>query len=145
MKKSKTLLERLAEKIHPAVRRYHLLQTDIAVQLDEYLKEKGISQKDFAEQLNMKESQLSKIMAGAANLTLKTIARLETRIGKNLIQVPIFAQKEADTIIQLKFTFPANIAISEIIEKDSHRISVQDTWRNIKPTDCVTTLSSQYN
>ena len=38
----------------------------------------------------MKESQLSKILAGNANLTLKTIARIESALSTDIIEVTSF-------------------------------------------------------
>lgn len=36
----------------------------------------------------MKESQLSKILAGNANLTLKTITRLEVALHEEIVVIP---------------------------------------------------------
>ena len=92
-------------------------QGDIAVQLDAYKNETGLTQKEFAKKIGMKESRLSKILAGNANLTLKSICDIEAVIGRKLIEVPLF-QKESNEetimIIKAVAVYPESYAAEEI-------------------------------
>jgi transcriptional regulator with XRE-family HTH domain len=49
------------------------------------LREKGMTQKDLAEKLNVSPQQVSKIVKGKENLTLETISKLEYVLGVELI------------------------------------------------------------
>ncbi|PIS30284.1 MAG: hypothetical protein COT43_02170 [Candidatus Marinimicrobia bacterium CG08_land_8_20_14_0_20_45_22] len=48
------------------------------------------TRKAFAEAIGMKESMLSRILAGNVNLTLKTITKIETVLNMNIISVKSF-------------------------------------------------------
>ena len=63
------------------------LSFGIAERLSEILKEKGLSQKDFARMLNKRDSEISKWLTGRHNFTTQTIARIQTALGCNLINI----------------------------------------------------------
>jgi len=86
MEKSKLL--RIYEHVPPEIKLFVRMQGVIAERIATILNNLNISQKDFAKKLGMKESQLSNILAGNANLTLKTITRLEVALDEVIIVVP---------------------------------------------------------
>jgi transcriptional regulator with XRE-family HTH domain len=45
----------------------------------------GFNQKDLADRMNKKPSEINKWLKGNHNLTLKTIARLEAELGDSII------------------------------------------------------------
>ncbi len=55
--------------------------------LEEVLAKKEWTQRDLANATGLKDSAISRIMHGNANLTLKTISLLEDRLGEQLINV----------------------------------------------------------
>jgi transcriptional regulator with XRE-family HTH domain len=59
----------------------------IVDRIDAILQRKNISQRDLAEMLNKKESEISKWMRGTHNFTLKTIARLEAVLGEPILAI----------------------------------------------------------
>lgn len=63
------------------------LSFGIAERISEVLKEKDLTQKDFAHKLNKRESEISKWLTGRHNFTLRTIARIETALGCKLIAI----------------------------------------------------------
>lgn len=69
-------------------------QVDIAVQLEEYIKEKRTSKRDFAEMMGWQASYLSRVLAGGANLTLKTITKMEAVLQKDLIKTPMIYERQ---------------------------------------------------
>ena len=73
------------------------LSFEIAERISEVLKAKNLTQKDFAQKLHKRESEISKWMTGRHNFTMQTIAKIET--------VSAFSQdlKEGD--------FPRRIAL----------------------------------
>ena len=98
MKKTKfqTLLENVPEETKKFVQK----QNEIASQIAKTLKRKGIKQKEFSNAIGMKESQLSKILSGNANLTIKTIAKIETALCEDIINIPLFTKQEKECVIE---------------------------------------------
>ncbi|TVQ81040.1 MAG: XRE family transcriptional regulator [Flavobacteriales bacterium] len=68
-------------------------QMDIAAQIDTCLKEKGWTQKHLAELAGLKPSQLSKILSGNANPTLRTITNIEEALECDVIVCPEFYEE----------------------------------------------------
>lgn len=69
-------------------------QMDIAVAIGEAIEKTGMTKKEFAKKIGMKESYISRVCAGNVNLTLKTIAKFEAALDETFIQVPIFVEPE---------------------------------------------------
>jgi len=68
------------EEVRIFVRQY----TDIVVRINELLAEKGYTQKDLAIKMNKKPSEINKWLKGNHNLTFKTLAKLEAKLGAPL-------------------------------------------------------------
>jgi len=99
-KNNYTLFDQLLSKVPSDIKRFVRKQGEIAVQIGTILKAKGITQKQLAKKIGMKESQLSKILAGNANCTLKTITKIEHALDEDIITVPIFKDDFApDSIV----------------------------------------------
>jgi transcriptional regulator with XRE-family HTH domain len=60
----------------------------IALRVLGVLKERGMQQKELAEQLGVSKQQVSKIVKGKENLTLETISKLEKALGITLFEIP---------------------------------------------------------
>lgn len=63
------------------------LSFGIAERISEILKKKNLTQKDFANQLHKRESEISKWMTGRHNFTMQTIAKIEIALGCKLISI----------------------------------------------------------
>lgn len=61
------------------------LSYGIAERLSEVLKEKGMTQKEFAEQLHKRESEISKWLTGRHNFIVHTIAKIETALNCKIV------------------------------------------------------------
>lgn len=59
----------------------------IVDRIHEILIDKNLDQKDLAELLGKKESEISKWMTGTHNFTLKTISRIENALGMPVMKV----------------------------------------------------------
>ncbi len=64
------------------------LYADIVVRLNQLLKEKGLSQKDLADKLEKRPSEINKWLIGEHNFTLRSLAKLEAELGETIINVP---------------------------------------------------------
>lgn len=82
-KVAKKIQSETPEELRIFVRQY----TDIIVRINELIKAKGYTQKDLAEKLNKRPSEINKWLKGNHNLTLKTIAKLEAQLGEPIIYV----------------------------------------------------------
>lgn len=63
------------------------LSFGIAERISEILKSRNLTQKDFAQQLNKRESEVSKWMTGRHNFTMQTIAKIESALGCKLVTI----------------------------------------------------------
>ena len=63
------------------------LSFGIAERISEVLKAKNLTQKDFANRLHKRESEISKWMTGRHNFTMQTIAKIEVALGCKLINI----------------------------------------------------------
>lgn len=62
----------------------------IALKILRWLREKKMTQKTLAEQLDYSPQYMSKILKGSENLTLETICKIEKVLHIKLIEVPVF-------------------------------------------------------
>lgn len=61
---------------------------DIVVRVYQILREKGLTQKELAEQMCKSQSEISKWLSGDHNFTLRSLAKLEAELGAEIIYVP---------------------------------------------------------
>lgn len=94
---------------------------DIADRINEILKLKNLCQKDLAELLDKKESEVSKWMTGTHNFTLKTLTKIEVVLGYPIIKVinwEIVKEKQTDLLLIEKIYAQTNqgnpILVSDI-------------------------------
>lgn len=59
----------------------------IAERICDVLRDKGMSQKEFAAKMNKRESEVSRWLTGRHNFTVQTIAKIETALQCKLIAV----------------------------------------------------------
>ena len=59
----------------------------IADKIDALLKQKGLSQKEFAHLMGKTEPEVSRWVGGTHNFTLRTLAKISTVLGEDVIRV----------------------------------------------------------
>ncbi|GAB4250161.1 MAG: hypothetical protein Kow0027_13440 [Saprospiraceae bacterium] len=82
------LLERALAEVPEETKVFVRKYTDIVDRINYLLKEKGINQKQLAQKMGKRESEISKWLKSGQNLTLKSIAKLEVALGEEIIAVP---------------------------------------------------------
>jgi transcriptional regulator with XRE-family HTH domain len=89
MKKNKNNIigDWLAEHGNPEIDIMVKHNLAIATKVARILKEKGIGKSEFAEKMGKSPSEISKWLSGTHNFTIKTIAKIESTIGVDLIHV----------------------------------------------------------
>lgn len=59
----------------------------IAEKIDGILKERGMSQRELAKNTGKTEAEVSRWLGGTHNFTLRTLAKISTVLGEDLIKV----------------------------------------------------------
>lgn len=81
------LFDQIAASTPSYVNHYVDMSFDIADQIHAILSNQGRTQKDLAEALGKRESEISKWLSGTHNFTLKTLSKISTELGVELISV----------------------------------------------------------
>ena len=136
MKKDKTkVVERLRAKITDENRIFVKKNLAISEQISLILKEKGWTQKQLAQKLGKNESEVSKLLSGLHNLTLKSIAKLEAELGSDIIVTPLEACEKYKTTeyISFKVYVPIKQPIieSDVLFSGEQTIEYQTTYQNM--------------
>ncbi|NLO70692.1 MAG: helix-turn-helix transcriptional regulator [Porphyromonadaceae bacterium] len=114
------VVERLRSKIQPENRIFVRKNLAISAQVEILLKEKGWSQKELAKQLRKTESEVSRMLSGLHNLTLKSLAKLEAVLGNEIVVTPLEACKKykSTEYVTLKVYVPVKIHEDESVLVD---------------------------
>lgn len=84
--KTKAINKNFFNDLKPEYEALTNMSVEISDRIEEILKAKEITQREFADLLGKSESEVSKWMSGMHNFTLKSIARIETVLGMKVIQ-----------------------------------------------------------
>lgn len=85
MKRS-SIIEARRAKVSPEVRRRVDLSFLMVEKIHSILEEKGLKQKDLANMLGKKESEISKWKRGTHNFTIDTISSIENALDTPILQ-----------------------------------------------------------
>jgi len=107
-KDTKSVVQRLRERVKPENRIFVRKNLDISNQVYVLLEQKGWSQKDFAQKLGKNESEVSKWLTGLHNITLQSIAKMEAVLEADIIITPLEACEKYKTIEYITLTVSAN-------------------------------------
>ena len=80
--------KRVHDRIKPEERALMIKSLEILSQIHEILERKGISQKLLAENLNISQAAVSKMLSAGENMGINTITRLELFLGESIITTP---------------------------------------------------------
>ena len=93
----------------------------VALRVLALLREKGITQTELADRMEVTRQQVTKIVKGKENLTLETIDKLEQALGVILLDVPKAATASLDkTILQTSSAMTATSTIAAVQNENSH-------------------------
>lgn len=104
------ILDKTPEEVKIFVRHYG----DIVVRINELLEEKGYTQKQLAEKMDKKPSEISKWLNGQHNFTLRSIAKLEAELGAPILYVPKRKEFQSTGKVKTSFTVHRNVHASAI-------------------------------
>ncbi|MDE6429787.1 MAG: helix-turn-helix transcriptional regulator [Duncaniella sp.] len=87
MKRAKTSLRELLSDITPEERAEARLSFQISNRLYFLMQERGLSKKQFAEDIGKRPSEVTRWLSGEHNFTISTLAMLSSYFGKPIIVV----------------------------------------------------------
>lgn len=87
MKGQKFFMDAL-ERIPDDVRKQVNLSMSISDRIAGILKDKGMTQRDFAKGIGRSEAEVSRWLGGTHNFTMSTIAKISAYLGEDIVTVP---------------------------------------------------------
>ncbi|GAB2851982.1 MULTISPECIES: helix-turn-helix domain-containing protein [Hymenobacter] len=104
-------------EIAPEARQFVERSFLIADQIKHSLRTQGLTQKDLAERLGKKEPEVSRMLTGTHNFTLKMLIRLEQALGTRLVTTPQEVQSKAVAV-----TLHDSVATDDFTSADWHKM-----------------------
>lgn len=77
----------MASQVPPEIKEEINLSFAISNKIDSLMQERGLSKKQFADQLGKRPSEITRWLSGQHNFTVSTLAMLSTFFGKSIISV----------------------------------------------------------
>ena len=137
------IFEKILERIPSYQKRMTRISVDIGAQIFEYMKAEGINQRQLADKLGKKESEISKWLNGSHNFTIETIAKIEDVFDKDIVLVPMFAIQDLGYSYEMKAT--VNSASSNTVDKPlwsfGHAYPLSNSVENDYCSETLTTQS----
>ena len=87
MKNIKDKYREMISQIPPEIQEEVNLSFAISNKIDALMQERGLSKKQFAEQIGKRPSEITRWLSGQHNFTISTIAMLSAFFGKSIISV----------------------------------------------------------
>ena len=84
-KNDQEFFNQFLESIPDETKNYVRLSMDIASQVNNLLEKENISQRELADRLGKKESEVSKWLSGNHNFTIKSLAKIETVLEEQFL------------------------------------------------------------
>lgn len=87
MKKTALLFDECLAQVSDDIKMELDMSFALADKIDSVLKEKNITQKELAKRMGKTETEVSRWLCGTHNFTLRTIAKISSALGINLISI----------------------------------------------------------
>ncbi len=115
------IAQRILDETPEDVKIFVRLYADITVRINQLLKQKGISQKDLAEAMDKKPSEISKWLNGEHNFTLRSLAKLQAELKEDIIYVPKIRQIEKTVHASTTMTVYRNLPLKGKNDFDKYK------------------------
>ena len=96
--KKNAILESIRQETPAYIKRELDLSFYIVDRISEILQLKGMTQKDLADLLGKKESEISKWMTGTHNFTIRSIAKIERALNVSIFDIEKEKQSEKEIL-----------------------------------------------
>ena len=95
------MLEQIRAQMAPESKQYIDKNVAISARLQALLDEAGMSQKQLAQKMDVRQSLISRWCSGMHNLTLRSLTALEVALGADIITVPGTAYEQARSYVRI--------------------------------------------
>lgn len=106
------------------------LYADIVERINDLMHMRGYSQKDFAEKLDKRPSEINRWLKGEHNITLKSIAKMQAVLDEDIINIPakrtFLAENTEEFNSKTSFTVYKN-KTSHPVEMEEEKVFVSRT------------------
>ncbi len=85
--KTNTLFEQCVAKAAPEIKAEVSLNIDIANRIHDILKARNMTQRDLANMLGKRESEISRWLTGSRGFTTATLAKISAALGEPIVEV----------------------------------------------------------
>ena len=87
MKDIRSRYREMVAQVPPEIKEEINLSFAISNKIDSLMKERGLSKKQFADQIGKRPSEITRWLSGQHNFTVSTLAMLSTFFGKSILSV----------------------------------------------------------
>ncbi|MDE5920581.1 MAG: helix-turn-helix transcriptional regulator [Paramuribaculum sp.] len=87
MKDIRNKYRKMVDQVPPEIKEEINLSFEISNKIDALMQERGLSKKQFADQIGKRPSEVTRWLSGQHNFTVSTLAMLSTFFGKSIISV----------------------------------------------------------
>ena len=87
MKEAKDIFQKMLDSVPSEIKLEVDLCFNISDRIEELMREKGLTKKQFADALGKRPSEVTKWLSGQHNFTISTLAMLSAFFGKSIITV----------------------------------------------------------
>lgn len=87
MKDIRNKYREMVDRIPPEIKEEINLSFAISNKIDALMRERGLSKKQFADQIGKRPSEITRWLSGQHNFTVSTLAMLSAFFGKSIISV----------------------------------------------------------
>ena len=87
MKDIRSRYREMVAQVPPEIKEEINLSFAISNKINSLMKERGLSKKQFADQIGKRPSEITRWLSGQHNFTVSTLAMLSTFFGKSIISV----------------------------------------------------------
>lgn len=114
-----SIIDRIKARIKKEESRETELSMLIASKFHQILLKRGWKQNKLAELLNKKESEISKLLSGKHNFTIKTIALIETKLEENIIDIELDEEVSLSQFITHSTHVPGDVILTALEEEET--------------------------
>ena len=118
--KTNALMDAIRKETPKDVTRRIELATEIANRIYDILDKRGLSQKEFARLMGKTEPEISRWLSGMHNLTIATIAKIESVLGEKLVYTKV---KTNNVIVFLPMISTESSSASGVSKNNEYKLN----------------------
>lgn len=81
-------VKNMVKEMPEDIKLFSSIYAELTLRINEALQAQGLTQKDLADKLDKRPSEISKWLKGEHNFTLRSLCKLQCELGTKLIEIP---------------------------------------------------------